>query len=224
MIQTCTQDNREYLLSFLPKLAPRIEADTRSGIEVQRYSFSPDGREPMTMLFLGNFRHTPNLRGFEWFMAGVFPRVRERCPEARVVVVGSEMERYSVTAQPGVEVRGYVDDIREPLGRYAVFVCPILSGSGIRVKLLEAFAAGIPCVSTMVGAEGISARDGDLCRLADEPAEFAAAIADVFERADEAVAMAGRARAYVENEHDCGRLTARLVARYRRVVAEKRMI
>ena len=72
-----------------------------------------------------------------------------------------------------MEMLGYVDDVREPLARYAVFVCPILSGSGVRVKLLEAFAAGIPVVSTVVGAEGLAVKDGEFCALADDPAEFA---------------------------------------------------
>ena len=156
-------------------------------------------------------------------MAGVFPRVRERHPGARVIVVGSEMLHYSVTAAPGVEVRGFVEDVREPLGQYALFVCPILSGSGIRVKLLEAFAAGIPCVSTLVGAEGISAKDGALCRLADKPDAFARAIVELFENPGEAEAMARRARTYVENEHARGPLTEKLVDSYRRLIERKRI-
>ena len=80
------------------------------------------------MLFPGSFRHAPNLRGFEWFAAGVLARVRARFPEARVVVVGSEMGTHSI-AGTGVEMRGFVDDVREPLSRYAVFVCPVLTGS-----------------------------------------------------------------------------------------------
>jgi glycosyltransferase involved in cell wall biosynthesis len=174
------------------------------------------------MLFLGNFRHTPNLRGFEWFCAGVLPRVRARYRDARVVVVGSEMHRYAVAAQPGVDVRGFASDIREPLARYTLFVCPILSGSGIRVKLLEAFAAGIPSISTRIGAEGISASDGELCRLADDSEAFANAIIEVFENPQSAEAMVQRARKYVENEHDSGRLTEKLMESYRAVVEKKR--
>jgi GT2 family glycosyltransferase len=222
VIQACTRANRDYLLSFAPRLAPRIDTGTRTGIDVQRYRFAPGGREPLTMLFLGSFRHQPNLRGFEWFAAGVLPRVRERYPEARVVVVGSEMDRHGVAQEPGVEIRGFVPDVREPLERYALFVCPVLSGSGIRVKLLEAFAAGIPAVATRIGAEGISDKDGDLCRLADDGETFARAIVEVFENPEQAEAMARRARAYVENEHDCGRLTEALVESYRRAIKWKR--
>ncbi len=71
-----------------------------------------------------------------------------------------------------LDMLGYVEDVREPLAKYAVFVCPILSGSGVRVKLLEAFAAGIPVVSTFVGAEGLATKDGVICALADDPTQI----------------------------------------------------
>ena len=81
---------------------------------------------------------------------------------------------------------GYVEDVRDLLSRYAVFVCPILSGSGVRVKLLEAFAAGIPMVSTAVGAEGLARKDGEFCALADAPADFAERVLALFENAGKA--------------------------------------
>jgi len=221
-IQACTAANRDYLLSFAPRLAPRIETGTRTGIDVRRYSFTRTGREPVTMLFLGSFRHLPNRQGFEWFQSQVLPRVLAEEPAARVVVVGSEMHPGNVRDQPGVKMRGFVEDVREPLAHYALFVCPVLSGSGIRVKLLEAFAAGIPAVSTRIGAEGISNVDGDLCRLADDGSAFARAILDLFRNPEEAEGMARRARAYVENSHDAGRLTETVVESYRGIVAEKR--
>jgi GT2 family glycosyltransferase/glycosyltransferase involved in cell wall biosynthesis len=225
LVQVCTRANRDYLVSFAPKLAPRIETGSRTGIDVQQYSLPYAPREPLTMLFLGSFRHAPNLEGFEWFRSGVLPRVRARYPNARAVVVGSEMEHHEhpdMTAHTGVELRGFVSDVREPLARYAVLVCSVLSGSGVRVKLLEAFAAGIPSVSTRIGAEGISANDGELCRLADEGEAFANAIVDVFENPDAADAMVRRARKYVENEHDSRKLTEKLVESYRGVVERKR--
>ena len=108
-----------------------------------------------------------------------------------------------------MEMLGFVEDVREPLARYAVFVCPILSGSGVRVKLLEAFAAGIPVVSTTVGAEGL-AREGrrvlragrrsgrsspsGCWRCCDDP--------------ETAAAMAARARAEVEANWDMAAITA----------------
>lgn len=223
-VQVCTRENADYLISYLPGLRDRIDPFLRAGIDTSRYEFRPSGREPCTMLFLGSFRHLPNLEALDWFTRRVLPLVRQRCPDARLVVVGSDPPpRHSLSEPPEViELHGFVEDVRRPLAKYAVFVCPVLSGSGVRVKLLEAFAAGIPAVSTRLGAEGLAARDGEFCRLADDPAGFAARIVRLFENPSEGAAMAVRARTMVETAHDMTALTRRLEASYRRALEAKR--
>ncbi|MGH9592510.1 MAG: glycosyltransferase, partial [Bryobacteraceae bacterium] len=144
-VQVCSRDNAEYLLSFLPQLKGRIDDGFRAGIDTSRYDFRASGREPYTLLFLGNFRHPPNAEALQWFLREVFPHIRRDEPRARLVIVGSDPPpRYSLRDAEAVEMVGFVEDVRDPLARYALFVCPILAGSGVRVKLLEAFAAGIP--------------------------------------------------------------------------------
>ncbi len=222
-IQVCTRENREVLASFLPKLESRIQPGLRAAIDTRNFRFRAGGREPFTMLFLGSFRHPPNLAALRWFAEHVLPRVLAECPPARLVVVGSEMPApRRLPESPAIELRGAVEDVAEPLGRYSVFVCPVLSGSGVRVKLLEAFAAGIPAVSTGLGAEGLTRTDGDLCALADDPAEFAAKIVDLFTHSEKAIAMAERARREVETNWDIRTATGRLVESYREALAEKR--
>jgi len=223
-IQVCSRENQEYLASFLPHLAGRIQHGLRAGIDTSRYCFRPDDREAFTMLFLGSFRHLPNQAALNWFVRFVLPRVLELRPEARLVVVGSDPPPRHGLSGPvsAIELRGFVEDVREPLSRYAVFVCPILSGSGVRVKLLEAFAAGIPVVSTTLGAEGLSSTDGELCALADDPAAFAAKILALFDQPGTAIAMAERARSEVESEWDSALITTRLAESYDEAVHEKR--
>ena len=222
-IQVCSRENGKHLLEFLPELAGKIDDSVRAGIDTARYAFKPDGREPLTMLFLGSFRHVPNQEALDWFARRVFPVVLQNQPDARLIVIGSDAPpRHSLPESDHVELVGFVEDIREPLARYAVFVCPILSGSGVRVKLLEAFAAGIPVVSTTVGAEGLAQRDGEVCALADSPEHFARRILDLFQRPDEAAAMAGRARAEVEANWDMAVLTRRLASTYVEAVKKKR--
>ena len=128
------------------------------------------------MLFLGSFRHDPNRVAVDWFVRQVLPLILAQEPGAKLVIAGSDPPPEHTYADHAAHMQmlGYVEDVREPLARYAIFVCPILSGSGVRVKLLEAFAAGIPVVSTRVGAEGLAVKDGEFCALADDPAEFAA--------------------------------------------------
>src|SRR5260370_2753405 len=177
-VQVCSPANRDWLLSFLPRLKGRIDDDLRAGIDTSRYAFQPAGREPHTMLFLGSFRHIPNQHALDWFVKHILPRVLERCPDARLIVVGAEPPpRHSLPdVGDAIELCGFVEDIREPLARYAVFVCPILGGSGMRVKLLEAFAAGLTVVSTRIGSEGLPDGDGSLCSLPVKPGAFASKI------------------------------------------------
>ena len=222
-IQVCSPDNAGYLLSFLPKLKGRIDDGFRAGVDTSLYEFHAEGREPFTMLFLGNFRHTPNLDALDWFVSKVLPLVLSREPRARLIVAGSEMPpRNSLPAADAIEVIGFVEDVREPLARCALFLCPILSGSGVRVKLLEAFAAGIPVVSTRLGAEGLTDRDGGICALADSPEEFARRVVDLLQHPEKAAAMACRAREEVVAKRDIRAMTERMVDCYRAQIARMR--
>ncbi len=221
-VQTCTRENLEFLAGFLPRLAPRLREGLRAGIDTSRYRFRIEGREPFTMLFLGSFRHDPNRAALDWFVKRALPQIASRRPEARLIIVGSDPPPAHAYADYPVELAGYVEDIREPLARCAVFVCPILSGSGVRVKLLEAFSAGIPVVSTAIGAEGLAREDGSVCRLADNPEAFARAVLDVFDAPEDAAAMVRRARAEVETNWDMAAITRRLVESYREALRVKR--
>ena len=224
-IQTCSLENKQYLSSFSPDLEERIDESLRAGIDTTRYEFSTAPRDPRTMLFLGSFRHIPNQEALDWFTKLVLPRVVERCPDAKLVIIGSDPPpRHSLPASDqNVEILGFVEDLHEPFARYSVFVCPILSGSGVRVKLLEAFCTGIPIVSTRIGAEGLSEHDGEICFLADTPAEFADRILQLFENPDLAANMVEKAREYVTAERDITRMTERLADSYRRGLDQKRL-
>jgi GT2 family glycosyltransferase/glycosyltransferase involved in cell wall biosynthesis len=223
-IQVCSQDNADYLASFLPKLRDRIDPGFRAGIDTSRYSFNAGGREPFTMLFLGSFRHLPNQEALHWFVNHVLPKVRAAEPRARLIVIGSDPPpRHTLPDAEAIELEGFVEDVRQPLARYAVFICPILSGSGVRVKLLEAFAAGIPVVSTTLGAEGLASKDGDVCALADDPDSFAGHVLDLLSNREKARAMAERARAEVADQRDMRLMTQRLVECYRNEVRRMRM-
>ena len=222
-VQVCSRDNAEYLRSFVPQLSGRIDDGFRAGIDTSLYEFRNNGRDPYTLLFLGSFRHLPNAEALQWFLQDVFPRIRQEEPRARLVIVGAEPPpRYSLKGAEAIEMVGFVDDVREPLARYALFVCPILAGSGVRVKLLEAFAAGIPVVSTRVGAEGLADKDGEICALADDPAAFASHVVHLLQHTEEAAAMVQRARDEAVARKDMRVMTERMVECYRAEVRRMR--
>jgi GT2 family glycosyltransferase/glycosyltransferase involved in cell wall biosynthesis len=223
-IQTCSAENKRYLLGFLPALRDRIDDHVRAGIDTARYDFRPSGREPFTILFLGSFRHLPNLEALHWFLGRVMPEILRQEPRARLLIAGSDPPAdYTIPNFDGaVQLLGFVDDVREALARYTVFVCPILTGSGVRVKLLEAFAAGIPVVSTRLGAEGLSEIDGEICALADAPGDFAAHVVELLDDPQRAEALARAARDYVVAHRDMAAITLELERTYRWALAAKR--
>jgi GT2 family glycosyltransferase/glycosyltransferase involved in cell wall biosynthesis len=222
-VQVCSREQTEYLSSFLPELRGRIDDGYRAGIDTSIYDFKPSGREPFTLLFLGSFRHAPNQEALNWFVGRALPRVREREPRVRLIVIGSDPPpRHSLPDDGTIELKGFVEDVREPLAQYAIFICPILSGSGVRVKLLEAFAAGIPVVSTRLGAEGLTAKDGEICALGDSPEEFAERVVELLGNAEKAEEMARRARAQVVARRDMRGMTEKLLEGYEQALARMR--
>ena len=214
-IQVCSAEQRRALRLLLGE-GPPVKDNLRTAIDVSGYPFCPDARERDTVLFTGNFRHTPNLQGLTFFRKQVLPSLRQRCERVRFVVAGAAAPDWLAPqlAADGIEFLGPVDDIREVLGRYAVFVAPILSGSGVRVKLLEAFASGIPVVATTLAAEGLCVPGGGEAWIEDEADAFAEAVVALLSSPAQRKAMALVARELVERKWDTGATVSRLLAQY----------
>ncbi|MBG99706.1 MAG: glycosyl transferase [Solibacterales bacterium] len=226
-VQTCTMENRRYLESFIPqnssKVMPLIQDDLRASIDLARYKFVEEGRQADTLLFVGSFQHTPNLHAISYFIEQILPIIRTRRHSVRLLVAGAQAppDLVNTIDVPGVQFLGRVDDIRELYATCSIFVCPILNGSGIRVKLLEAFAVGIPAVSTALGAEGLSTQSGEIIELAETPDKFADATISLLENPIRARSMARRARREVEERWSAEQRTNKLEHHYREVLRKK---
>ena len=137
----------------------------------------PPGNEE-AVVFSGNMEYHPNRSAVRFFRHEVWPQLRERWPDLvwRLVGKNPEAVRQFTTGDSRIEVQGQVDDAVRELARARVAVVPILAGSGTRLKILEAWAAGLPVVSTPVGAEGLPIRDGENILLAGSAGTFTAAV------------------------------------------------
>jgi hypothetical protein len=146
--------------------------------------------------FLGSFRHHPNAEGILWFTTHVMPRLSGA--GAHLSIYGSNMgPEIKALASDIIDPVGFVADVADAYDHHRIFVAPLLSGAGIKGKVLGALAHGIPCVLTPVAAEGIGLRHGHDCLIAETPQDWAEAIARLTQ--DDALwaAMSGAARAYV---------------------------
>ena len=128
-----------------------------------------------TLLLLGAYHYYPNINAANFLIETVFPLIRQQLPEARLIIAGKQPEniRTYSSGLSNVEFTGFVDDLEALYRRSRVVCCPILSGGGTRVKLVEAAAYGKPMVSTRIGAEGLVFKDGRDFLQRDEPHAFA---------------------------------------------------
>jgi glycosyltransferase involved in cell wall biosynthesis len=187
--RACLDLERQWLPRFSEVLAPSVEDAGRAraiapGARVSVYrnaipwiGLPPHGDEEV-VVFSGNMMYHPNQSAVRFFRDAVWPRLRNEWPALVWRLVGKNPEgvRRLVSGDPRIEVCGPVDDAVRELARARVAVVPLLAGSGTRLKILEAWAAGIPVVSTALGAEGLPVRNEEHLLLADGASAFAAAV------------------------------------------------
>lgn len=179
------------------------------------------GAEPVFSL-VGLMTYRPNADAAAWFVREVMPSIRRAAPGARVRIVGECGDAVRRLAeQPGVDVLGHVSDLTYELGRANVAVVPIRFGGGTRLKILEAWAHGIPVVATTVGAAGLRARDGEDVLLADDAASFAEACVRVLEDPTLRARLAMNGIARHADEFSCDRVEAQLASALRALLATR---
>jgi glycosyltransferase involved in cell wall biosynthesis len=130
-----------------------------------------------TLMLIGGYYYQANLNAANYLIEKVWPLVYQQRPDARLIIAGKEPHHIDSYASPpaGVEFTGFVSDLDALYQRSRVVCCPILSGGGTRVKMIEAAAYGKPIVSTRIGAEGLEMADGKEFLLRDRAAAFAEA-------------------------------------------------
>jgi glycosyltransferase involved in cell wall biosynthesis len=167
------------------------------GTFIPEVPLNPLGSSPPTLLFVGNFYHPPNAEAARRLAGSIFPSVRQWFPEARLFIVGENPPTdLRLTTSPNVIVTGRVPDVTPYLDGAALLVAPLHLGGGIRIKVLEALAAGKAMVTTPRAAEGLDLQDGEQLAIAETDAEFIARIVQLLRNPEERLALAQRARAW----------------------------
>jgi len=134
------------------------------------------------LVFVGGFRHPPNVDAVRWFADAVFPLVRERLPEVRVHVIGSHVvpEVQALAARPGIVVHGHVPDIVPYMDACRIAIAPVRYGAGVKGKVNLSMAHGQPVVATSCAVEGMHVVDGHDALVADDNEDFADAIVRLY--------------------------------------------
>jgi len=154
------------------------------------------------IVFSGNMEYHPNIDAVRYFRAQIWPLLRDRHPSLVWRLVGKNPRGVCAytAGDSRIEMVGPVPDAVVELARSRIAVVPLRTGSGTRLKILEAWSAGLPVVSTTIGSEGLPARDGETLLLADTPADFAAAVTRLLTCPEMCRSLGAAGRLLVEKE------------------------
>ncbi len=205
----CQQLEREWLPRFgLVLAASEVDARRAAAIAPEARAAAYPNTIPRiprfkkakedVIIFSGNLEYRPNVAAVRYFRQAIWPELRRRWPSLVWRVIGKNAQgvRRYTGGDERIELRGPGEDAIGLLAEAKVAVAPVLAGSGTRVKILEAWAAGTAVVSTRLGVEGLAGRNGADRLIADSAGGFASAVSRLLESADERerIAAAGRAR------------------------------
>ena len=157
------------------------------------------------VLTIGTLFYPPNADGIRWFIQQVYPFVRQQSLDVTLTIVGprppKDIRQFGEQNPDSVQVTGYVQELQTYFEHAALMVVPVRAASGMRVRILEGLARGMPIVTTSTGVEGIDAVNGEHLLVADAPAEFAAAVVRLLRDPEFAKQLAARGRRLAEEKY-----------------------
>jgi glycosyltransferase involved in cell wall biosynthesis len=175
-VYLCSLADQRRLLDQVPGIRTLVIPNA-ADVEYYRPGATEPPPEGGVVVFFGHLSYFPNVDGVTYFVQEIWPRIAKVHPEARLKIIGAQAPRsLQALAGPGVELTGFVSDLRPHLAGAAAVVVPLRLGGGTRLKIVEAMAMGKAIVSTSLGVEGIEAVPGRDLFVEDQPADFADAV------------------------------------------------
>lgn len=171
-----TQEDKQRMLDFAPDLANIVVIPNAADTEYfDPKKWSPDSH---LLVYNGALTYKANLDAVLYYSREIYPILVKKYPNIILKVTGryDNVDVSELLACPGIDLTGYINDIRDILYRSAICIVPLRHGGGMRLKIPEAMAAGVPVVTSTMGAEGLEYSAGEHLLLADSPQEFADAI------------------------------------------------
>ncbi len=163
------------------------------------------------VVFVGGFAHKPNVDAVHYLVREIWPLVRRELPDVGLIVVGSSVPDEVLSlgdAAAGVEIRGFVPDLASLLRDCRLTVAPLRYGAGMKGKVVNSLAHGVPCVATTMAVEGTGLVDGRDILVADDPSSYARAIVSAYTEAELWVHLSDNGVAFAEENFSIGAVTA----------------
>jgi glycosyltransferase involved in cell wall biosynthesis len=194
-----------------------------NGVDAAHYADGQDASRNR-VVFVGSMDYHANIEAATNFARLVWPEIRQKHPELQFTIVGRNPPAgvTELSSIDGIEVTGSVADVRPYYREALAAVVPLNVGGGSRLKILEAMAAGVPVVSTKLGAEGLDVTDEQNILLSDSPKELVDGIFKVIDRADLRAQLITGGLALVRAHYDWSTLGAKLLTQYEALLANRK--
>lgn len=192
-----TEDDRQ----LAKKISPKANVFSCGvGVDLEKFKYSKEvNREPNSLILATTYKWVHNVDGLIWFIENVLPIVKKQIPEIKLRLLGKEPpEKLRQYSHLGVEVVGYVDDVVPFFGKSSLYIAPLFVGAGVRIKIIEAMATGLPVVATKVSAAGITANESDGLFVSDDAKQTAATIIDLLSNPIKTQTLGERAHLFVK--------------------------
>lgn len=222
-IDTCRRCSLVLTVSEEDKASLRSQEPSPTNVECVPIGVDVDHSQPiartpgsLNVLSIGTMYWPPNVDSMLYFSREILPLVRKQIPDCTLTIAGQRPVEaiQALGREPGIAVTGYVDDERSVARDCGAFIVPLRSGSGVRVKILNALAMGLPVVSTSIGAEGLDVQSGEHLLIADTSAEFAQAVVRLLREPELAERLGSNGRDLVCEKYSWNRVGERLLSLY----------
>jgi len=211
-----TERDQKILKEFSPASKSTL---IPTGVDTGYYSFRSEDIGDDNLVFVGNYRHYPNYDAFKYFVCEIFPEIVKKRENSKFFAVGSgvigDMKKF---ASENVIITGEIEDIRPFLKKAAVFVAPVRLGGGIKGKILEAMASGVPVVATKEAGSGIKCLNGRDILISNNNEEFINNTIDLLGNGQKRKNISRNARSLVEKNYDWKNIADELDLFYDRFV------
>lgn len=218
-ILVCSIPEKEYFSRYIPQQNVEI---VPNGAIIKEVNENITIKEN-TILFMGLLGYTPNAEGLQYYLHQIHPLVVKKVPNAKLIILGKDAPEWLIqkaNSDKHTIFKGFVKDVTPYIARAKVCICPLLSGSGTRLKILEYMAMGKPVVSTSIGAEGLQVKDKKNILITDHTRQFARDIVKLLTNKDYAKRIGKEARKTVNKHYAWKAIGENLIKVYAKFIYE----
>ncbi|RLI62703.1 MAG: hypothetical protein DRO67_06900, partial [Candidatus Asgardarchaeum californiense] len=211
----------------LQKLSPKARFEViPNGVDISYFKSKSILNFSNTLIWVGGMGEAHNRKSVEYFLKKIFPLIINEIPDIKVFFIGASpcskllnmAEKY-----PNIRILGYVDDIRPHVQKISIFIAPIISGSGTKIKVLNALAMGKPVVTTSIGAEGIDVTPGENIIIADTPEEFAEKVIELLKNPKKAKELGEKGRKLIEEKYSWDVISVKIYKTYDELLSKNKI-